>query len=68
MKDFSKLIRNIEDHRKKIIDEAEKLYLAPLQNLVDQINRVVRDERHKYKKESNSFYSGLEKHLHLSVS
>lgn len=68
LKDFGKLIRDIEEQRKKIIEEAEKMYLAPLQSLADRINHVIRDEKHKFTKESNRFYTGLEKHLHLSVS
>ncbi|KAI1729033.1 BAR domain of APPL family domain-containing protein [Ditylenchus destructor] len=67
LKEFAALVRQIEEQRAKIIEEAERLYLDPLQNLVERINRVVRDDKHKYVKESNRFYTGLEKHLHLST-
>jgi len=67
LKDFGVLVRSIEDQRAKIVEEAEKLYLDPLQNLAERINHVTRDEKHKYNKESNKFYASLEKHLHLST-
>lgn len=57
----------IEEERSKIIEEAERRFFEPLQKLADSVNKVVRDEKHKYNKESNRFYTGLEKHLHLST-
>jgi hypothetical protein len=38
----------VEDQRSKTVQETEKLYISPLQILVEKINRV-RDERQKYR-------------------
>src|SRR4051812_12145169 len=55
LKEFGLLIRQIEEQRAKIVEEAEKLCLDPLQNLAERISRVTRDEKHKYQKESGKF-------------
>ncbi|KAH7731803.1 rho GTPase-activating protein 26 [Aphelenchoides avenae] len=66
-REFSNVIRQIEDQRMKIVDDAEKLYLDPMSNLVERISKVVHDEKKRFEKESSRFYNGLEKHLHLST-
>jgi hypothetical protein len=66
-KEFCSVIHQIEEQRTKIIDDAERLFLEPLNSLVERINKVVHDEKKKFDKESSRFYNGLEKHLHLST-
>lgn len=67
LNEFGRVIYQIEENRTKVIEEAEPLYFVPLQKLIDHISKVVRDEKHTYNKESTRFYTGLEKHLHLST-
>lgn len=68
MSDFGKLLHQIEDRRAKIIDQAERVYVDPLKNLADRIEKkLLHEERKKFEKESSKFYSNLEKHLHLST-
>lgn len=68
VKDFGGLLMKIEDHRSSILTDAETLYLDPLKELVENINIVLHDSKRRYDKESQRFYSGLEKHLHLSTA
>uniref|UniRef100_A0A914E7L2 Rho GTPase-activating protein 26 n=1 Tax=Acrobeloides nanus TaxID=290746 RepID=A0A914E7L2_9BILA len=68
LSEFGKLLNQIEDRRAKIIDQAERVYVDPLKNLADRIEKkLLHDERKKFEKESSKFYSNLEKHLHLST-
>jgi ElaB/YqjD/DUF883 family membrane-anchored ribosome-binding protein len=68
VKDFGNLLLKIEDHRSRILTDAETLYLDPLKELVENINTVLHDSKRRYDKESQRFYSNLEKHLHLSTA
>ncbi|KAK0417114.1 hypothetical protein QR680_012838 [Steinernema hermaphroditum] len=68
LKEFGKLIKQVEDHRSKIIEDAETLYIDPLRKFrVERIGRTLQEEKKKYEKESTRFYANLEKYLHLST-
>uniref|UniRef100_A0A1I7XJQ0 Rho GTPase-activating protein 26 n=1 Tax=Heterorhabditis bacteriophora TaxID=37862 RepID=A0A1I7XJQ0_HETBA len=68
LKEFGKLINQVEEERTKILNEAESHYLEPLKKFrVEAIGRTLHEEKRKYEKESNKFYQSLEKHLHLST-
>ncbi|KAJ1371723.1 hypothetical protein KIN20_033720 [Parelaphostrongylus tenuis] len=68
LKEFGKLINQVEEERTKILNEAETHYLEPLKKFrVEAIGKTLHEEKRKYEKESAKFYSTLEKHLHLST-
>ncbi|WKY00969.1 hypothetical protein Q1695_015181 [Nippostrongylus brasiliensis] len=68
LREFGKLINQVEEERTKILNEAESHYLEPLKKFrVEAIGRTLHEEKRKYEKESAKFYQSLEKHLHLST-
>ncbi|KAK6742410.1 hypothetical protein RB195_009965 [Necator americanus] len=68
LREFGKLINQVEEERTKILNEAESHYLEPLKRFrVEAIGRTLHEEKRKYEKESAKFYQSLEKHLHLST-
>ncbi|KAK5982917.1 Rho GTPase-activating protein 26 [Trichostrongylus colubriformis] len=68
LREFGKLINQVEEERTKILNEAESHYLEPLKKFrVEAIGRTLHEEKRKYEKESTKFYQSLEKHLHLST-
>lgn len=68
VKEFGLMLLRIEEHRARILADAETHYLDPLKELVENINTVLHESKRKYEKESQRFYSSLEKHLHLSTA
>uniref|UniRef100_A0A0K0CUC1 PH domain-containing protein n=1 Tax=Angiostrongylus cantonensis TaxID=6313 RepID=A0A0K0CUC1_ANGCA len=69
LKEFGKLINQVEEERTKILNEAETHYLEPLKRFrVEAIGKTLHEEKRKYEKESTKFYQTLEKHLHLSTA
>ncbi|CAI5445513.1 unnamed protein product [Caenorhabditis angaria] len=68
LKEFAKMINQVEDERMKILNQSEESYLEPLKRFrTEAIGRTLNEEKRKYEKESSKFYSTLEKHLHLST-
>ncbi|EYB87146.1 hypothetical protein Y032_0267g738 [Ancylostoma ceylanicum] len=68
LREYGKLINQVEEERTKILNEAESHYLEPLKKFrVEAIGRTLHEEKRKYEKESAKFYQSLEKHLHLST-
>ncbi|CAB3402759.1 unnamed protein product [Caenorhabditis bovis] len=68
LKEFAKMINQVEDERMKIVNQAEENYLEPLKRFrTEAIGKSLSEEKRKYEKESSKFYSSLEKHLHLST-
>ncbi|CEF68380.1 GRAF ortholog [Strongyloides ratti] len=67
LKDFGRRIKEVEDHRTKLIEDAEACYIPLRKFRLDRIGKVVNEEKKKYEKESQRFYASLEKYLHLST-
>uniref|UniRef100_A0A0N4Z2K5 Rho GTPase-activating protein 26 n=1 Tax=Parastrongyloides trichosuri TaxID=131310 RepID=A0A0N4Z2K5_PARTI len=67
LKDFGRRIKEVEDHRSKLIQDAESCYIPLKKFRLEKIGKVVNDEKKKYEKESQRFYASLEKYLHLST-
>ncbi|XP_059912508.1 oligophrenin-1-like [Gadus macrocephalus] len=65
--EFAGLLQEIEDDRMMLVQNAFDLLIKPLEKFrKDQIG-VTKDKRKKFEKESEKYYSQLEKHLALSV-
>ncbi|XP_061104691.1 oligophrenin-1 [Conger conger] len=64
--EFAGLLQEVEDDRMRLVQNACDLLIKPLERFrKDQIN-VTKDKRKKFEKESEKYYSQLEKHLNLS--
>lgn len=50
-----------------VITILEHLYLEPLHRLIENIGKILKEEKHKFSKESNKFYTALDKNLHLNT-
>uniref|UniRef100_A0A914VZW4 Rho GTPase-activating protein 26 n=1 Tax=Plectus sambesii TaxID=2011161 RepID=A0A914VZW4_9BILA len=69
LKEFAKLITQVEDQRDRILEEAEVLYIEPLKKFrCERIGRALHEDKKKFDKSSAKFYQSLEKHLHLSTA
>ncbi|CAL8362594.1 unnamed protein product [Lota lota] len=65
--EFAGLLQEIEDDRMILVQNAFDLLIKPLEKFrKDQIG-VTKDKRKKFEKESEKYYSQLEKHLALSA-
>uniref|UniRef100_A0A8R1YCM9 Rho GTPase-activating protein 26 n=1 Tax=Pristionchus pacificus TaxID=54126 RepID=A0A8R1YCM9_PRIPA len=66
--EFGQILVQIEEHREKMISQAETSYLEPIRNFrMNVIGKTLHEEKKKYEKESSKFYASLDKHLHLST-
>ncbi|KRZ92716.1 Rho GTPase-activating protein 10 [Trichinella sp. T8] len=69
LKEYSKLILQLEDQRSHILQETEKNFIGPFRKFrIECIGNAIQHERKKYEKSSYKFYQTLEKHLHLSTN
>ncbi|GMT19098.1 hypothetical protein PFISCL1PPCAC_10395, partial [Pristionchus fissidentatus] len=66
--EFGRVLIHIEEHRDKMISQAESAYLEPMRKFrMDVIGKTLHEEKKKYEKESTKFYASLDKHLHMST-
>ncbi|KAK7922680.1 hypothetical protein WMY93_009582 [Mugilogobius chulae] len=65
--EFAGLLQEVEDDRMMLVQNASDLLIKPLEKFrKDQIG-VTKEKKKKFEKESEKYYSQLEKHLSLSV-
>ncbi|XP_067842488.1 rho GTPase-activating protein 42 isoform X1 [Heptranchias perlo] len=65
-KEFAQLLHTVEEERRRLIQNANDVLIAPLEKFrKDQIG-AAKDGKKKFDKESEKYYSILEKHLNLS--
>ncbi|MGH0180035.1 UNVERIFIED_CONTAM: hypothetical protein FKN15_003192 [Acipenser sinensis] len=65
-KEFAQLLNTVEEERRRLIQNADDVLIAPLEKFrTDQIG-AAKDGKKKFDKESEKYYSVLEKHLNLS--
>ncbi|VDM70737.1 unnamed protein product [Strongylus vulgaris] len=68
LREFGKLVCELENERLNVIDKAKYHCLEPLERLrCEEIARVLYEEKRIYEKESAKYYQNLEKHLRLST-
>ncbi|XP_060779100.1 rho GTPase-activating protein 42-like isoform X3 [Neoarius graeffei] len=65
-KEFSKLLNTVEEERRRLIQNADDVLITPLEKFrMEQIG-AAKEGKKKFMKESEKYYSSLEKHLNLS--
>ncbi|XP_029463145.1 oligophrenin-1 [Rhinatrema bivittatum] len=65
-KEFSGLLQEVENERIMMLQNADNLLIKPLENFrKDQIG-ITKERKKKFDKDSEKFYSMLDRHLHLS--
>ncbi|XP_069603443.1 oligophrenin-1 isoform X2 [Ranitomeya imitator] len=65
-KEFADLLQEVEDEKMMMLQNADELLIKPLEVFrKDQIG-LTKDRKKKFDRDSEKFYSLLDKHLHLS--
>uniref|UniRef100_A0A6Q2X8D9 Rho GTPase activating protein 42b n=1 Tax=Esox lucius TaxID=8010 RepID=A0A6Q2X8D9_ESOLU len=66
LKEFSQLLNTMEEERSRLIQNADDLLISPLEKFrIEQIG-AVKEGKKQFDKETEKYYSVLEKHLSLS--
>ncbi|MCI4379582.1 hypothetical protein PGIGA_G00229900 [Pangasianodon gigas] len=65
-KEFSQLLNTVEEERRRLIQNADDVLITPLEKFRTEQIGAAKEGRKKFIKESEKYYSSLEKHLNLS--
>ncbi|XP_061638708.1 rho GTPase-activating protein 42 isoform X2 [Phyllopteryx taeniolatus] len=65
-KEFSKLLNTVEEERRRLIQNADDVLITPLETFRKEQIGVAKDGKKKFDKETEKYYSTLERHLNLS--
>ncbi|XP_061734423.1 rho GTPase-activating protein 42-like [Nerophis ophidion] len=65
-KEFSKLLNMLEEERQRLIQNAGEVLITPLERFRKEQIGAAKEVKKKFKKESEKYYSSLERHLSLS--
>ncbi|XP_038632110.1 oligophrenin-1-like isoform X1 [Scyliorhinus canicula] len=65
-KEFAELLQDVEDERIMMIQNSSNLLIKPLETFKKDHIGVAKDRKKKFEKESEKFYSALDRHLGLS--
>ncbi|NXU57201.1 RHG42 protein, partial [Turnix velox] len=66
LKEFARLLIAVEEERRRLIQNANDVLIAPLEKFRKEQIGAAKDGKKKFDKESEKYYSILEKHLNLS--
>ncbi|XP_034745304.1 rho GTPase-activating protein 42 [Etheostoma cragini] len=66
LKEFSQLLSTVEEERKRLIQNADDMLISPLERFRKEQIGAVKEEKKQFDKETERYYSVLEKHLSLS--
>lgn len=64
--EFAGLLQEVEDDRMMLVQNASDLLIKPLEKFRKEQIGVTKEKRKKFEKESEKYYSQLDKHLSLS--
>ncbi|NXI53901.1 RHG42 protein, partial [Chloroceryle aenea] len=67
LKEFARLLIAVEEERRRLIQYANDVLIAPLEKFRKEQIGAAKDGKKKFDKESEKYYSILEKHLNLSA-
>ncbi|XP_058041212.1 rho GTPase-activating protein 42 [Ahaetulla prasina] len=67
LKEFARLLIAVEEERKRLIQNADDVLIAPLEKFRKEQIGAAKEGKKKFDKESEKYYSILEKHLNLSA-
>ncbi|XP_018547303.1 oligophrenin-1 [Lates calcarifer] len=65
--EFAGLLQEVEHDRMMLVQNASDLLIKPLEKFRKEQIGVTKDKRKKFEKESEKYYSQLDKHLNLSA-
>ncbi|XP_053356308.1 rho GTPase-activating protein 42-like isoform X1 [Clarias gariepinus] len=65
-KEFSQLLNTMEEERRRLIQNADDVLITPLEKFRTEQIGAAKEGKKKFIKESEKYYSSLEKHLNLS--
>ncbi|KAJ8280268.1 hypothetical protein GJAV_G00052500 [Gymnothorax javanicus] len=65
-KEFSQLLNTVEEERRRLIQNADDVLITPLEKFRKEQIGAAKEEKKKFEKETEKYYSVLEKHLNLS--
>uniref|UniRef100_A0A3Q0R1D9 Rho GTPase-activating protein 42 n=1 Tax=Amphilophus citrinellus TaxID=61819 RepID=A0A3Q0R1D9_AMPCI len=66
LKEFSQLLSTMEEERKRLIQNADDVLISPLEKFRKEQIGAVKEGKKQFDKETERYYSVLEKHLNLS--
>ncbi|XP_071353528.1 rho GTPase-activating protein 42 isoform X4 [Trachinotus anak] len=65
-KEFSQLLNTVEEERRRLIQNADDVLITPLEKFRKEQIGVAKEGKKKFDKETEKYYSTLERHLNLS--
>ncbi|XP_060734732.1 rho GTPase-activating protein 42-like isoform X2 [Tachysurus vachellii] len=65
-KEFSQLLNKVEEERHRLIQNADDVLITPLEKFRTEQIGAAKEGKKKFLKESEKYYTSLEKHLNLS--
>ncbi|XP_038138779.1 rho GTPase-activating protein 42 isoform X2 [Cyprinodon tularosa] len=65
-KEFSQLLNTVEEERRRLIQNADDVLITPLEKFRKEQIGAAKEVKKKFDKETEKYYSTLEKHLNLS--
>ncbi|KAK7151520.1 hypothetical protein R3I94_007991 [Phoxinus phoxinus] len=65
-KEFSQLLNTMEEERRRLIQNADDVLITPLERFRKEQIGAAKEGKKKFDKETEKYYSTLEKHLNLS--
>ncbi|KAK1788298.1 hypothetical protein P4O66_016737 [Electrophorus voltai] len=66
LKEFSQLLNTVEEERRRLIQNADDVLITPLEKFRKEQIGAAKEGKKKFDKETEKYYSLLEKHLNLS--
>ncbi|XP_026865913.2 rho GTPase-activating protein 42 isoform X2 [Electrophorus electricus] len=65
-KEFAQLLNTVEEERRRLVQNADDVLITPLERFRKEQIGVAKEGKKKFDKETEKYYSTLEKHLNLS--
>lgn len=65
-KEFAQLLNTVEEERRRLIQNADDVLITPLEKFRKEQIGAAKDGKKKFDKETEKYYSVLERHLNLS--
>ncbi|XP_068613010.1 rho GTPase-activating protein 42-like [Brachionichthys hirsutus] len=65
-KEFSQLLNTVEEERRRLIQNADDVLISPLEKFRKEQIGAAKEGKKKFDKETEKYYSTLERHLNLS--
>ncbi|XP_042270348.1 rho GTPase-activating protein 42 isoform X4 [Thunnus albacares] len=65
-KEFSELLNTVEEERRRLIQNADDVLITPLEKFRKEQIGAAKEGKKKFDKETEKYYSTLERHLNLS--